>query len=234
MKKLAVFVEGLTEQVFVQRLLTEIAGRHRMAFTVRKMSGGATGRRFIELESSRPEGATHYALIYDCSGDSTVLSDMRDQYATLAQSGYSRILGLRDLYPVPLQKKQQVMDAMARNLPTGSVPARMILAVMEIEAWFLAEETHYSKIDPALTIEVVANALGDSPGIIDMEAVLHPAGTLDTIYQVAGKRYCKDRKIRKRIERTVEALDWAHLYVTVSQRIDALKSLCNDLDQFLR
>lgn len=41
MKKLALFVEGLTEQLFALRLLQELAGQHALAFSILK---GASSR----------------------------------------------------------------------------------------------------------------------------------------------------------------------------------------------
>jgi len=38
-KKLAIFVEGQTEQIFVEKLLKEIAGRNRIAIEVIAVNG---------------------------------------------------------------------------------------------------------------------------------------------------------------------------------------------------
>ena len=40
MKKLAIFVEGLTEEIFVEKLLLEIASLNSIVFTIKRFSGG--------------------------------------------------------------------------------------------------------------------------------------------------------------------------------------------------
>lgn len=234
MKKLALFVEGLTEQIFAQRLIEEIAGRHNVALTLLKASGGnTTPRRFTQLQAISPVGAKYYILLCDCSGDGGVLSDINDQFPTLSRSGYHKILGLRDVFPRPSADAPRLKAAMARYLPKGPLPVDILLAIAEIEAWFIAEETHYARIHPNLTPPIIAGVLGGFPEQLNVESVTHPAASLDRIYQVAGKRYCKDRKIRWRIERTVEVLDWENIYIKVRKRVAALNQLCSEIDQFL-
>ena len=99
MKKLALFVEGQTEQIFVEQLLQYIAGDHGINIEKRRGFGGRDqGRSFITLSS--PDGeAPFYILLVDSSNDGRVLSDIREEYEGLARQGYDKIIGLRDIYP---------------------------------------------------------------------------------------------------------------------------------------
>ena len=235
MKKLALFVEGKTEQIFALRLLQELAGRHKLAFQVRLGSGGASGcRRWEEVRVSSPEGAEFFVLIYNSATDSRVLSDLCEQYRSLKKAGYDRVLGLTDLFPgarATLASKQRMMDEHLRR--TG-VTARMILAVMEIEAWFLAEDRHYLQLDAGLTAEVVAAVLGGPPETLCIEDIAHPSDALDRVYAQAGLRYLKaQKKNEAKIQRTVAALDIENLVIHVATRVPALGELCQELDQFL-
>ncbi|NJO94622.1 MAG: hypothetical protein HC820_10385 [Hydrococcus sp. RM1_1_31] len=93
----------------------------------------------------------YYILIYNSGSDNSVASDIRDQYSSLVASGYSMIVGLRDVYPISAAQKDRLERGLQYALPKGSVPAYIVLAVMEIEAWFLAEWNHFIKVDASLT-----------------------------------------------------------------------------------
>ena len=56
MKKLAVFVEGYTELVFVEKLIEEIAGAAKVLIEHREIRGGATTRRtFARVRAAKPD-----------------------------------------------------------------------------------------------------------------------------------------------------------------------------------
>lgn len=55
MNKMAVFVEGCTEQLFVEKLVIEIAGRKNVQVELRKVRGGKTTRR--RMPRVKPMGA---------------------------------------------------------------------------------------------------------------------------------------------------------------------------------
>src|SRR5947208_2376792 len=103
MDKLAVFVEGQTEQIFVERLLYSVAGARNVHIdTVQAYGGRMLPRTFVEVQAHRPDPAKrYYAIIYDCMGDSRVLSDVREHYDSLVAQGFSDIIALRDVFPRP-------------------------------------------------------------------------------------------------------------------------------------
>jgi len=236
MKKLALFVEGLTEQLFALRLLQELAGQHALAFSILKGAGGRRfDRRWEQVRLSKPEGAEFFVLLYNCAGDSRVLSDLCEQYRSLMQAGYERVLGLTDLYPEPLsslERKQRLID---RHLQAMNVTAKMVIAVMEIEAWFLAEERHFSRLSPLLSPEVVSNVLGDVPEKILIEKIEHPSEELHHVYQRACLAYLKrtQQKTSDKILRTVNAIDYENLLCCVTTRVSALDDFCRELEAFL-
>lgn len=153
MRKLAVFVEGQTEQVFVERLLTEIAGRRSIRIETSQGSGGRKVQRIFLSQKSTPPHPTHryYAMIYDCANDGCVVSDLRDNYANLVTSGYTAIVGIRDVFPRPHDDIPQLEDAFKQVVPTQPVTPLLALGVMEVEAWFLAEHSHFARIHPQIT-----------------------------------------------------------------------------------
>jgi hypothetical protein len=58
--------------------------------------------------------------LYDCGCDSHVLSDIKKQHNSLTNNGYEKILGLRDLYPKPLENRTKVENGIKGFLKTGS------------------------------------------------------------------------------------------------------------------
>jgi len=233
MNKLAVFVEGQTEQLFVQRLVQEVAGHHNVAMEMRKASGGGrsgVARRYIHLESSDARRKQFFVLIVDSATDNRVASDIRDQYESLVEKGYSRVLGLRDVYPESRSDIPRLRRAVDRVLPKGSVTVDIVLAIMEIEAWFLAEYTHFERLDTGLTLEKVNNAIGTDAQTLDVENIAHPSETLNTVYQFVGRGY---RKKKDQVSDIVDALDYVRLYVELPERVSVLKCLCDHFDLFL-
>jgi hypothetical protein len=233
MNKLAVFVEGQTEQLFVQRLVLEVAGHHNVAMEMRKASGGGRSglpRRLVLLEASDARGKQFFVLIVDSATDNRVASDIRDQYESLVREGYSRVLGVRDVYPQPRSEIPLIRHAVDRVLPKGSVTVDIVLVIMEIEAWFLAEYTHFKRLHTGITLEKVNNAIGGDAQTLDVENIAHPSKTLNTVYQVVGRVY---RKKKDQVSDTVDALDYVRLYVELPERVGALKCLCDHLDLFL-
>ena len=181
-KKFAVFVEGLTEQEFTIRLLTELAGNHGIAFEIHRQDRG-----YLSLVDFIPhESPVIHVLVANCCNDGQVKSQIKDQYNSLKSAGYSLIVGLRDVYPFTHNDIADLEKSLLIGLPTGSLPIHLHLAIMEIEAWFLEEITHFSRIDNKITsAELIASGFDvNSTCACDLP---HPAETLDKIYKSVGK-----------------------------------------------
>ncbi len=205
-KKLAFFVEGQTEQVFIQKLLLEIAGRHNITIDVVQTRGSGPARTVV-ISGHSAANTQYYALVCDCGTDNRVASDINDNYSGLIAQGFSFILGLRDVYPEPDAKIPAMRAAIAKILPKGTIAAHLVLAIREIEAWFIVEDRHYPAIHPDLTPELIKARLNIDTRSVAAESIAHPAGTLHDIYQLQGRGYIN--KKRWQVERTVHALDYA-------------------------
>jgi phosphohistidine phosphatase SixA len=106
------------------------------------------------------------------------------------------------------------------------LPVHLHLAIMETEAWFLEEVTHFSHIDKKITnANLVAN--GFDPAIMRAHALQQPAVILDNIYKSAGKRY---KKTKKQIQRTVKVLSYEELYVNIRPKAPSLDSFVSSLE----
>lgn len=221
-KKVAVFVEGLTEQEFVVRLLTELAGKRGISFNIQKQHGGCL--TFVELRSHpKPEVEV---LIANCDTDNQVKSQIADQYDSLNRAGYSLIIALRDVYPLTHQDIPELQKYMSTGLPNGGIPIHLHLAILEVEAWFLEELSHFKRIDQNIT-EADLLAGGFDPEKTRAFDLEHPAVILDEIYKRAGKRYTKKRS---RIQRTIDALSYEDVYIKVRQMAPSLDAFIGSLE----
>ena len=58
----------------------------------------------------------------------------------------------------------------------------------------------------------------------------HPASDLNGAYQIVGRAY---KKSGKKIQKTINILDYAHLFLGMTGRLPDLDALNGSLDQFL-
>lgn len=106
-----------------------------------------------------------------------------------------------------------------------------MVAVNEIESWFLSECNHFTCVDPILTNSFIVSRVGFDPCIDDMTLRSHPAQDLHDIYQLANKAYIN--KTKNRVERTIECLDYANIYIKLRSKITKLNELISKIDTFL-
>jgi hypothetical protein len=232
MEKLAVFVEGQTEEVFVRELIFQIANRREVHIdSVRAFAGGAAGDRvFVEVAATRPDPAKrYYVIIYNSATGSRVLSDIRDHYDSLCAQQFKMIIGLRDVKPqrpgdIPIIRGS--FDRLVKHRPINPL---LVLAIMEIEAWFIAESTHFARIDSRLIPSVVCGQLGYDPESFDIEQRPDPADDLRGVYDQVSKGY---NKSRKHVERTVNVLSYEAVYLILGSRFSDLANLIAHLNGF--
>jgi hypothetical protein len=225
MRRVAVFVEGLTEEELLVRFVRHLAGLRGLELTVMKQHGG-------KLKLVRVEGVQDseiYLLLVNCCNDEQVKTQIIEQHPTLTAAGYDFIVGLRDVRPLSHADVGKLSSRLPVGLPPGGTPIRLHLAVLETEAWFLDEWTHFLRISPQLT-DVAVETAGYSWNAQVGEQVLAPAEMLHQIYAQAGFAY---KKSRKQIARTVDALSFEHLYVDARARSPSLDSFASSLEQAL-
>jgi len=229
-KKIAFFVEGQTEQLFVEHLLCEVATKNCLEVE-KTTSQGRRGRRAISLKasSSPSKGHTHYALVVDCGSDSSVSSDILENYDSLAQT-FDAIVGVRDVYPSFLRTDIPKLRRLAGyGLKTKPIEVTHVLATMEIESWFIAEHTHFLRLHHGLSVDAIRTATGVDPSG-NVEEIDAPADRLDAIYQVVGFRY---RKKKTTVQRTLSTLDFAEVYLGLPSRVPSLALLTSAITTFL-
>ncbi|MGO4437285.1 hypothetical protein [Rhizobium sp. RAF56] len=226
MQKIAIFSEGQTEQLFVADIIRFLAAEKNFYITKEKLLGG---RRFpmITMAVDEAEGAIDncdfYFLLVDCGTDGRVVSEISERYNGLVDSGFSTIIGMRDLAPsFKREELDKLLDNSKKYLPTGVVNTLLVVAVMEVEAWFIAENTHFTRIDEKLTAKKILDELS-----IDVTADAHmldrPSHELSKIYGLAEISYGKSKT---EIERTLGALAMAEYRDEAAfQRAESVKPL---------
>jgi hypothetical protein len=231
MDKVAIFVEGQTELIFVDRLVHELAHGSGLAVEHAEATGGAIGARKVKIFKRITVQEHHrwYFLIVNCAGDGNVKSDVRDRYQGLIQAGYNAIFGLRDVYGMfTLAQVPKLRKFLNLDLPTEPIRIEFILAIMEIETWFLAEYTHLQRLHPSLTPSYIRKMQGFDPAQDDLELRVHPADDLNRVYRLAGYSYDKHRR---NTERTIELLDFTFIRRTLARRIPDLGRLIAALER---
>lgn len=161
MNKLAVFVEGQTEQIFVEKLVLAIGSDSNVRIVVERVRGGRRGepRRIVEIAGTG-QGYEFFVLIVDCGQDERVKSDIVDRYNGLVAASYKHIIGIRDVFPHPRNEIERLRQGFEFRLQNDPIKPYLVLAIMETEAWFLAEHSHFPRIHASLTPERIQQEFG--------------------------------------------------------------------------
>lgn len=228
MKKLAIFVEGQTEQILLTELIKDIAGGKPVNIVEGSSSGKKGKRQFrtIKVENNQDQ---YYVMIMNCGQDETVKSDIKERYEGLKKEGYEQVFGVRDVYPIDRSKIAQFREGLARGF-SNDLPVLFILSVMELEAWLIAEYNHFPKIHHALTMERIKRELGIDLINDDLSKRERPAKDLENIYWLENKSYDKSKSA---VTEILSKLDKQFFKNTVSLRFPDLGIFYQKIDLFL-
>ncbi len=227
MRRIAFFVEGQTEQVFVNRLVKEVLGTQQINIIQKQFRGGTNiPKQEIVRNMSFSRSPKFEVLIFDCGADNRVKSEIMENITNLRERGYEKIIGLRDLYPIPITDLERLEKGL-RYLPNkykkDAPYYDIIIAIHEIEAWFMAETHHFPRIDKRLaSSKFIRERLGFDPYSINPEQRVHPAKDLDNIYRLVGKSYTKKYNATVRV---VNKLDFNHIRNQLRYDIGSLDKL---------
>ena len=147
MKRIAIFVEGQSELIFIRNLLLVIIDNLKLSFECLKLHGEK--QEPAPYKYSPPTAAVYF-LIINVGGDTKVGSAIKEKGKKLFDSGYDEIIGLRDMYCEAYQKRSpdNIDDKLSQSLIEGVnkiiqtlVNAEKItiyFSIMEIESWILS------------------------------------------------------------------------------------------------
>ena len=233
MKKIAFFVEGQTEQIFVNRLVKEILGYNDVTIIQKKISGGTNAPKKETLKGYSISRKSKYTvLIYDCGSDNRVKSEILENVISLRESGYSSIIGIRDLYPLPMEdlpRLEKGLKFLPYEFRSLQDPYGMVVVVQEVETWFLAEASHFQKVDKRLTGRFIKKRLGFDPYVTNSVSREHPSDDLNRIYKLVGKSYTKKYW---QVDKLVKRLDFSKIFDDMSPHMSALDELIKMIFKF--
>lgn len=234
MRRIAFFVEGQTEQIFVTRLVKELFDPRYINIIQKQFRGGINiPKQEIIRSRSLSRKAQFEFLIFDCGSDNRVKSELLENMVNLHASGYEKIIGMRDLYPLDISdfdKLKKGLKFLPNSMKDYVSFFDIIVAIHEIEAWFLAETIHFRNIDKRLNGPFIKRRIGFNPYSINPEKRVHPAKDLDDIYQLVGKSYNKRFDQTYRIVNT--KLNFKHIVNDLRYKIEPLGHLIGLLEQF--
>jgi hypothetical protein len=171
-RRLAVFVEGQTELVFVREFLKQWYGYD--ANVIGFACYNLQNNEFRDAEYQYgSEDSENYFMLVNVGNDNSVLSKILSRLAYLVSQGYQLVIGLRDMY-----SKQYVQDAgghvideevnlkhfdavrdVLKDVENGE-KVDFHFAIMEVEAWLLGMHDYLLSVDKRLTGDYIKEEIG--------------------------------------------------------------------------
>jgi hypothetical protein len=226
MTKISFFVEGQTERVFVATLLHEylkIGTARVMSF---KLVGEVLNRIMDVGNKVEPE---FLIQIYDVGNDERAVSKMLESAENMINThGFEFLFALRDLNP---EANKNTFEAKTKE-QFAKYPfadkLKLILAVKEIEAWFLGDYKVFERINSLLTPEYIQAHLGYD--IINSPPEDHdtPALMVGKILDLVGLKYRKKEMDSYKI---VSRLDFDFLCIEAINRMSSFRYFIDSIDQ---
>ena len=212
-RKVALFVEGLAEQVFVRDFLIKWYDWdiNKVGLACYKLHAGN------EYEAPYQHGTVdseNYFQIFNVGNDSSVLSVMLDRADRLHNAGYSLVVGLRDMFSKVYHQKtfqknneriidpelnERFIQSAKEEIEASSKPLelQMHYAIMEVEAWLLGMPKFMEHLQD----------------INDPETdIYHPAEKLKELMEAVGSGYDKHSKDIEGIIGNLDKKDYLALY----------------------
>ena len=227
--KTAIFVEGQTELVFVREYLLKKFEYQNIGIECYTLF---TDSNFHTSEYPFPssEGAInaeHYFQIINVGNDNAVLTRILNREKYLWNSGFTRIIGLRDMYSKNYRElakevgkidfdlneefKQSTKERIA-NAAEKSNQIDFSFAIMEAESWVLGFHNCFEKINPLLTVEYIETNLGFNLELINPEITFfHPAKIIEQIYDLVNETYKKSKGNIEAIMASLQKEDFENL-----------------------
>jgi|GEM_PF-6878144 len=224
------FVEGQTEQEYLESLISHMGQNRDVRIDKNVARPIAEGEGALRVLKGYEAGGacSHYVCLLDTNGDGGVLSRLLESYARI-ESSYHTILTMRDVYPKTGGDASRLMRSVERTIEQKASKAKCVFAIPETEAWFIADDSHFARIDSQLTSDLILQNTKYDILKGDPEKISRPAKKLKDIYNLVQKTY---NKKLSNVQRTVGALDHDHMRSRNESRLYGYGSLCPLIDSF--
>lgn len=202
-RKVAVFVEGQTELIFVREFLVKWHSydANVIGFDCYNLLNDEFCDTSYKYGS---EDSGNYYMLVNVGNDASVLSKILSRMKYLVNKGYQVVIGLRDMYStqyirdvkgrwIDSQTNKMYIEA-AQEQIAENPNAQMIrfhFAIMEIEAWFLGMHKFLESLNDKLTPQFIQQLNNIDLSADPEMTIFHPAAELGKIYALIGKQYDK-------------------------------------------
>ena len=217
MRKVAIFVEGQGELIFVRQLIVKLFDQNNISFECFELRSSFTPIS-VPYQFTSPNASIYFRII-NVGNDERLLSAILERQKKLVESGFE-ILGIRDMYSRAYKKQSQEINSDVNELFIKIINDQIVkqtqnvdkihifFAIMELEAWFLSMPNLFKKLSPKLTPEFIHSKLGFNLTTIDPEVVFfNPAQDLDQVFRLIGERYKKSWDEMEKIAILIEDED---------------------------
>ncbi len=202
--KIAVYVEGQTELIFIREFLLRWYD-YQISFRCYNLRDSDPPGHPTEY-SYGDENADLFYEIVNVGNDTSVLSKAIKNAARYQNLGYSRIIVLRDMYCDDYHSEvlnrtisKQINDkfiagahnSIAQKGFEGFINCHF--AIMEVEAWILGMGWFFEKLNPILTAKYIYESINLNIDRDPEVTEYHPANRLNDIYSLIGKTYGKHK-----------------------------------------
>lgn len=205
MNKIAIFVEGHTELIIVRELLLRYYEYSNIDIECRNLF---TDNSLVKAEYDFPnENCDNHFQIINTGNDNAVLSRILKREKYMWNTGYTKIVGLRDMYSKNYREvssqvidedvNQKFIDGATKTISqTAEKPNNIVMcfAIMEVEAWIIGVDGIFEAINSSLTNSFILEQLNLDLDNIDPEKEFyHPAAVINDIYGLIGLSYGKKK-----------------------------------------
>ena len=237
MRKVAVFTEGQTEQIFIRHLVGMRFGWDKISIRCVKL--GRNQHTLAGLNYDNPHADVLFQII-DVGNDEFVLSAIKEREERLLKSGFNKILGLRDMYSENYRKRadrkivpaviKQFIEVAKSTIQKMSSPDKIFFhfAIMEVEAWFLAMWKVFERLYTMLTVNYIAEKLHFRLDKVDPQLLfVNPSREVEQIFELVGRKYGKTRGDIEAICSKIEQSDIQA--ILASSRCQSFKGFYTDI-----
>jgi hypothetical protein len=241
MKRVAVFTEGQSEQIFVRNMLMKLINNAHLSFECLSLrAGNLLPARFNFLSAS----AKIHFMIIDVGNDTRVTGAIREREHHLFAKGYERIIGLRDMYcdaydrrsrgQVRAEVSQEIEGGIIREIAEMSEPTKIsvFFEIMEFEAWILAMYDLFGRVDARLSVDYICGSVHLDLRSCDPETEFYrPSTTLKKVFAIIGMNY---KKSASDIEMICAVMTTADFESAIERgRCDAFKKFYSEIRTYV-
>ncbi|MBD5356467.1 MAG: DUF4276 family protein [Bacteroides sp.] len=222
--KIAVYVEGHTELIFVCEFLRKWYDNDPSKVCIRYeyLNGVRPIKKNLEFGDKHSQ---RIYIIVNAGNDTTALSGAFKTASNRKSNGLDRILVLRDMYSKKYRqdKKQRGIDPIRNNKFINEAQSEINkrgfkgyvychFAIMEIEAWFLGMGWYFQKVDSSFTPDYLLSQLKFDLKDDPETKYYHPVKWMEKIYKHFGSNYRKHEKEVNSIMSNLDKSDFETLF----------------------